>query len=76
MVPHSLATMEWHVAVIGIVNLMILFTWPNLRSAAVKRIPPALVVWSLRWRWDFIFTFLTPNNTATLNHWSIRVNLS
>lgn len=44
MVPHSLATMEWHVAVIGIVSLIILFTRPNIRSAVVKRIPPALVV--------------------------------
>ncbi|AUD02452.1 SulP family inorganic anion transporter [Spirosoma pollinicola] len=44
MVPHSLSHMEWHVAVIGIVSLIILFTWPNIKSAAVKRVPSALVV--------------------------------
>ncbi|GAB2551046.1 SulP family inorganic anion transporter [Spirosoma aerophilum] len=44
MVPHSLSHMEWHVAVIGVVSLVILFSWPSLKSAAIKRIPPALVV--------------------------------
>ncbi|WP_019988694.1 SulP family inorganic anion transporter [Rudanella lutea] len=44
MVPHSIATMEWHVAVIGFVSLLIMFGWPMLKSAAIKRIPPALVV--------------------------------
>ncbi len=44
LVPHSLGHMEWHVAVIGIVSLISMFTWPLIRSAAVKRVPPALVV--------------------------------
>lgn len=44
MVPHSLAHMEWHVALIGIVSLIILFSWPSIKSAAIKRVPPALVV--------------------------------
>lgn len=44
MVPESLGHMEWHVAFIGIVSLIILFSWPSIKSAAVKRIPPALVV--------------------------------
>jgi len=44
MVPHSLMNMEWHIAVIGVVSLVILFGWPMIKSAAVKRIPPALVV--------------------------------
>ncbi|MVM39653.1 SulP family inorganic anion transporter [Spirosoma sp. HMF3257] len=44
MVPESLAHMEWHVAIIGIISLIILFSWPSIKSAAVKRIPPALVV--------------------------------
>lgn len=44
MVPESLAHMEWHVAIIGIISLIILFSWPGIKSAAVKRIPPALVV--------------------------------
>ncbi|ADB41003.1 SulP family inorganic anion transporter [Spirosoma linguale] len=44
MVPHSLSHMEWHVAVIGLVSLVILFSWPNIKSKAIKQIPPALVV--------------------------------
>jgi MFS superfamily sulfate permease-like transporter len=44
MVPHSLSHMEWHVALIGIVSLIILFSWPSVKSADIKRIPPALVV--------------------------------
>lgn len=44
MVPHSLSHMEWHVAFIGIVSLIILFSWPSIKSKAIKKIPPALVV--------------------------------
>ena len=44
MVPHSLMNMEWHIAVIGVISLIILFGWPLIKNAAIKRIPPALVV--------------------------------
>ena len=44
MVPESLANMEWHVAVIGVISLIILFGWPSIKSKAFKKIPPALVV--------------------------------
>lgn len=40
MVPHSLSHMEWHVAFIGIVSLIILFSWPSIKSKAIKKIPP------------------------------------
>jgi len=44
MVPKSLANMEWQVAAIGLVSLVILFSWPSIKSKAIKKIPPALVV--------------------------------
>lgn len=44
MVPNSLMHMSVPIAVIGIVSLVIMFSWPHIKSAAVKRIPPALVV--------------------------------
>ncbi|WP_266367013.1 SulP family inorganic anion transporter [Tellurirhabdus rosea] len=44
MVPHSLLHMEWHVALIGFVSLVILFGMPTIKNKTVKKIPPALVV--------------------------------
>lgn len=44
MVPHSLANIEWHVALIGLVSLVILFGMPDFKSKAIKKIPPALIV--------------------------------
>ncbi len=44
MVPHSLANMEWHVAFVGLVSLIIVFSWPSIKNKSIKRIPPALVV--------------------------------
>ena len=44
MVPHSLMHMEYHIAIIGSISLLILFGWPYLRIKALKKVPPALVV--------------------------------
>lgn len=44
MVPHSLMHMEWHIAAIGIVSLIILFGMPLIKSPIIKKIPAALVV--------------------------------
>ena len=44
MVPNSLAHMEWHIAAIGVVSLLILFGMPMGKGGAIKKIPPALVV--------------------------------
>lgn len=44
MVPHSLYHMEYHVTIIGIVSLVILFGWKFIKIQALKKIPPALLV--------------------------------
>ncbi|WP_373550098.1 SulP family inorganic anion transporter [Haliscomenobacter sp.] len=44
MVPHSLTHMEYHVAIIGLVSLVILFGWQFVKVKALKKIPPALLV--------------------------------
>lgn len=44
MVPHSLYHMEYHVAIIGFVSLVILFGWQYIKVNALKKIPPALLV--------------------------------
>ncbi len=44
MIPQSLTTMNGQIALIGLVSLVIMFGWPMIKSAAIKRIPPALVV--------------------------------
>lgn len=44
MVPHSLAHMESHIAIIGAVGLIILFGWQYLPFTFLKKVPPALVV--------------------------------
>ena len=44
MVPHSLFHMEYHIAIIGLVGLMIMFGWKYLSFSFFKKIPPALVV--------------------------------
>lgn len=44
MVPHSLAHMEYHIAIIGAVSLLILFGWQYLNIKALKKVPPALIV--------------------------------
>jgi MFS superfamily sulfate permease-like transporter len=44
MVPHSLFHMEYHVAIIGLVSLVILFGWQFVKVKALKKIPPALLV--------------------------------
>ena len=44
MVPHSLMHMEYHIAIIGLVSLMIMFGWKYLSFSFFKKIPPALVV--------------------------------
>ena len=44
MVPHSLMHMEYHIAIIGLVSLMIMFGWKYLSFSFFKKVPPALVV--------------------------------
>ena len=44
MVPHSLMNMEWHIALIGVVSLIILFGMPLVNNPVLKKIPAALVV--------------------------------
>ncbi|MDX2071666.1 MAG: SulP family inorganic anion transporter [Haliscomenobacter sp.] len=44
MVPHSLYHMEYHVAIIGFISLVILFGWQFIRPNALKKVPPALLV--------------------------------
>jgi MFS superfamily sulfate permease-like transporter len=44
MIPESLAHLNWHIALIGLISLIIMFSWPNIKSKAIKKIPPALVV--------------------------------
>lgn len=43
MVPHSLMHMEWHIALIGVVSLVILFGMPMIKNRIIKKIPPALI---------------------------------
>ncbi len=44
MVPHSLAHMESHIAIIGLVGLVILFGWKYIPVGFLKKVPPALIV--------------------------------
>ena len=44
MVPHSIMHMEYHIAIIGLVGLMIMFGWKYLSFSFFKKAPPALVV--------------------------------
>jgi MFS superfamily sulfate permease-like transporter len=44
MVPHSILNMEYHIAIIGLVGLMIMFGWRYLSFSFLKKIPPALMV--------------------------------
>lgn len=44
MIPNSLMHMEYHVAIIGGVSLLILFGWPYIKIKALKSVPPALLV--------------------------------
>lgn len=44
MVPHSLMNMEFHIAAIGAVSLLILFGWKYIGKGFLAKVPPALVV--------------------------------
>jgi len=44
MLPHSFMNMEWHIAVIGGVSLIIMFGWKYIAKGFLKKVPPALVV--------------------------------
>ncbi len=44
MVPHSLMNMEFHIAAIGAVSLLILFGWKYIGKELLAKVPPALVV--------------------------------
>lgn len=43
-IPHSLLTMNPDIALIGFASLAILFGWPLIKNAKVRRIPPQMVV--------------------------------
>lgn len=43
-IPHYLMHMEYHIAIIGLVGLMIMFGWKYLSIGFLKKVPPALVV--------------------------------
>jgi len=44
MVPNSFMNMEFHIAAIGVVSLMILFGWKYIGKGMLSKVPPALVV--------------------------------
>lgn len=44
MVPHSLTHFNWHIAIVGILSLIILFGWPAIKNKNLKKIPAALIV--------------------------------
>ncbi len=44
MVPHSLTHMEYHIAIIGGISLLIMFGWQYIGIKSLKKVPPALIV--------------------------------
>lgn len=63
MVPHSLFHMEYHVAIIGLVSLIILFGWQFIKIKALKSIPPALLVLIVGVLMGLYFHLNDPNYT-------------
>jgi MFS superfamily sulfate permease-like transporter len=43
-IPHSLMVLNPEIAFIGIISLVILFSWPYIKSKTIRRIPPQMVV--------------------------------
>lgn len=43
-VPESLLHLEWHISVIGIISLLILFFVPRIKNPFIKAFPPFLIV--------------------------------
>lgn len=64
MVPHSLFHMEYHVAIIGLVSLIILFGWQYIKIKALKSIPPALLVLIVGVLMGLYFHLNDPNYAA------------
>ena len=64
MVPHSLFHMEYHVAIIGLVSLIILFGWQFIKIKALKSIPPALLVLIVGVLMGLYFHLNDPNYAA------------
>ncbi|MFZ5552618.1 MAG: SulP family inorganic anion transporter [Bacteroidota bacterium] len=60
MVPHSLTHLEWHIALIGILSLIILFVFPAINNKIIKAIPAALVVLLVGIAFDFMFHLNDP----------------
>jgi MFS superfamily sulfate permease-like transporter len=44
LVPHSIRHMEYHIAIIGLLGLMIMFGWKYLSFSVFKKIPPVFAV--------------------------------
>jgi MFS superfamily sulfate permease-like transporter len=64
MVPHSLFHMEYHVAIIGLVSLIILFGWKYIKIKALKSVPPALLVLIVGVLMGLYFHLNDPNYAA------------
>lgn len=43
-IPHSIMTLNPEIAAIGIISLIILFSWQLIKNPVIRRIPPQLVV--------------------------------
>jgi MFS superfamily sulfate permease-like transporter len=43
-IPHSIINMKWEVALIGVLGLLIIFTFPYINNKLVKRIPAPMIV--------------------------------
>lgn len=61
MVPHSLIHMEYHVAIIGLVSLVILFGWQFVNVKVLKKFPPALLVLIVGVLMGLYFNLSDPN---------------
>lgn len=44
MIPLTLWRIEWHIATIGLVSVLIMFMWPFIKDEKIRKIPPALFV--------------------------------
>lgn len=43
MIPASISRVEWRIAIIGLLCVLIMFAWPLISIKKIRRIPPALI---------------------------------
>ena len=43
-IPHSVMNMKWEVALIGILGLVIIFTFPMIKNKLIKKVPAPMIV--------------------------------